>query len=194
MPSLTQHREEYEGDLRGLSQLYAYDANKAADHCPVVCSVWEYLKAIGATEGIVDSRVHMLFPGMYPAIPGWHMDEVHRDEHGILRPDLTKPKVHYLLVLDQGTGSLPIFGNLQDNSLIRPGMRYSDLKGKVLPSYQAEPEKLYRFEWHDIHRATPAKGKGWRYFLRITLDSERSPLNEIRTQTQVYLTDENKGW
>lgn len=37
---------------------------------------------------VVDTRVHMLMPGMVPAIPGWHCDNVPRGESG--QPDLTK--------------------------------------------------------------------------------------------------------
>ena len=31
---------------------------------------------------IIDTRVHMLMPGMYPAIPGWHLDHTPRAENG----------------------------------------------------------------------------------------------------------------
>ena len=30
---------------------------------------------------VIDTRVHMLMPGFYPAIPGWHCDATPRTEH-----------------------------------------------------------------------------------------------------------------
>lgn len=70
----------------------------------------------------VDSRVHLLFPGMYPCIPGWHCDDFYRPEptvadelavgsprqvghriRGIPQPMLSRveaeaPAIHYAVV------------------------------------------------------------------------------------------------
>ena len=41
------------------------------------------LDANGIDRGvIIDSRSHMLMPGFYPCIPGWHLDELARGEDG----------------------------------------------------------------------------------------------------------------
>lgn len=76
----------------------------------------------------VDSRVHLLFPGMYPCIPGWHCDDFYRPEptvadepgmgpprqvgyriRGIAQPRLSRveaeaPAIHYAVVY--GSSSL----------------------------------------------------------------------------------------
>lgn len=47
----------------------------------------------------------------------------------------------------------------------------------------------------DYHRAIPATGSGWRFFLRASVNTlTRGPLNEIRNQVQVYLPSEHLGW
>ncbi len=35
-----------------------------------------FLNALDWEDCLIDSRVHMLMPGMYPCIPGWHHDDV----------------------------------------------------------------------------------------------------------------------
>lgn len=52
---------------------------------------------------------------------------------------------------------------------------------------------LMRMDWQTLHRASPATKRGWRWFARAT---RRVPnyLNEVRTQTQVYLSTLNQGW
>lgn len=44
------------------------------------------------------------------------------------------------------------------------------------------------------HRGRPANKQGWRHFLRVTGSNHYTPVNELRTQTQVYLLDEGAGW
>lgn len=45
---------------------------------PITKSFIDNLPEEWKTNSVFDSRVHMLMPGWYPAIPGWHHDDVPR--------------------------------------------------------------------------------------------------------------------
>src|SRR5262245_43743261 len=58
---------------------------------------------------VIDSRVHMLMPGWYPCIPGWHLDDVPRTRSDG-QPEHRCPAYraeHILCVV--GDASLPLF-------------------------------------------------------------------------------------
>lgn len=169
---------------------------------------------------LVDTRSHMLKPGWFPAIPGWHCDEVPRGKDGQPNIDLIpgcledRPK-HYLIILDAGTCAMTHFltGTRRSGGVI---MEYGSAehllsvdKGSTVwghcDSYirrRMHPEDiepalsghLYEFDQFDFHTATSAKLDGWRWFFRATTKSKRPVANEIRRQVQVYLGNENGGW
>lgn len=65
----------------------------------------------------------------------------------------------------------------------------------AVPVSRVESGKLYEFDARDYHRAIPATGSGWRFFLRASVNTlTKGPLNEIRNQVQVYLPSEHLGW
>lgn len=152
----------------------------------------------------VDTRTHMLMPGMYPCIPGWHCDDFYRPDGG--QPDLNKvlPAKHLGLVLDDGSGS---FTDYLTTPAELPAPEELNTKDPVYGKYNAliegKPElvrksvksgELAVFGPLDFHRGVPATGRGWRFFMRATGSDHREPKNEMRTQTQVYLTDPFYGW
>lgn len=75
---------------------------------------------------IVDSRVHMLMPGWYPAIPGWHLDDIPRlPRTG--QPNHLTPSYeahHMCMIVDMGTGSLTEF---LSGTVALCGMMYSSI-------------------------------------------------------------------
>ncbi|WP_079211868.1 hypothetical protein [Brucella pituitosa] len=177
---------------------------------------------VDRTDLLVDTRSHMLKPGWFPAIPGWHCDEVPRGKDG--QPDLSlipeDPKDrpnHYLIVLDAGTCAMTHFYPTSDRNLRGDGIIWEGMK---LHKEDANPQStvwghcdrlirkwafpceieptlsghLYEFDQFDFHTATSAKLDGWRWFFRATTKSKRPVANEIRRQVQVYLGNENGGW
>ena len=161
----------------------------------------------GKIRPIVDTRVQLLFPGMYPEIPGWHCDFVPRmfgqPDLNKLRSRLLKSYRIFSVVISshqdgvsnpcyiRGTirGTFthihPIWGqlNLQINKLID--------ENPVSTHIQIDREIIMHTA-STIHRTAVAHNKGWMYSFRLALvDLEAQ--NEIRTQVQVY-SDPNIGY
>lgn len=167
---------------------------------------WEFLAragvACGGGEWVIDSRVHMLMPGWYPCIPGWHHDDVPR-ETPTGQPDYEHPAYlseHVMAVVDCGTGSFTEY--VDEAVLVSPVP-----EGKVVyREWDAELRRLrprtrfvengeiLSFRWSDFHRGTAAVGTGWRFFIRATRNTKRPILNELRHQVQVYMPELTAGW
>ena len=176
---------------------------------------------VDRTDLLVDTRSHMLKPGWFPAIPGWHCDEVPRGKDG--QPDIDlipgcledRPK-HFLIVLDAGTCAMTHFLSKDFDDDPAAVIR-SACSGDLSNTYKTDtvwgrcdkhirawafPDEiepalsghLYEFDQFDFHTATSAKLDGWRWFFRATTKSKRPVANEIRRQVQVYLGNENGGW
>jgi hypothetical protein len=159
------------------------------------------------TDYIIDSRSHMLKPGWYPGIPGWHLDDVPRDGNG--KPMLEQSRTsHYTIVVDaydQPTGSLTEFILPEElpplpadhdpalfNSLWH--CHSSMIEAIDPPTYSVQSGIPFRFGPQDYHRATKATGSGWRWFIRASYYCPRPAINELRTQVQVYLSPLETGW
>lgn len=153
---------------------------------------------------VIDTRVHKLRPGWFPASPGWHLDAIERDSDG--QPDLTAPRVdyHLLSIVDCGTGSTTEFlasGAVPDLPVSAPeGHSLWDVHDRRI-NQLGRPETcsmsshaLYRMHPDAYHRARPATGSGWRYFFRATVGSPRPPANEIHQQSNVYVLVGQTGW
>lgn len=152
----------------------------------------------------VDTKVHMLMRGWHACIPGWHCDDFHRPGGG--QPDLAGIRAawaeHALVVV--GPTALPEFA-VEPLTLPSP----ADLPVDGRPVYAlyherieaARPRRarpasgqLVRFSCLDFHRGVPAEQPGWRLFVRVTASDHHVPWNEVRTQTQVYLTEPFEQW
>jgi hypothetical protein len=159
----------------------------------------------------LDTRSHMLMRGWYPAIPGWHHDDIDRAENG--QPDYDRAprndgRLMYTVVVDasdQPTGCMTEFLARGERVSVpwpvpedRPVYSYWDahIENECrAPRANLEDGVITVFDQGDFHRAMPAKATGWRWFARLTINpGPRGAPAKIRRQAQVYLPVTNKGW
>lgn len=151
----------------------------------------------------IDTKSVMLMPGMYPCIGGWHCDDVPRNED-TGQPDISQivshDHIHFLVHLASNENldcpteflTSPFQGELDPNAV------WQSLDAKLEDPRYIRTTQLFghgevaMFRRHSVHRGTPAKGKGWRYFFRLSFTS-RKVTPTIRKQVQVY-TDISAGW
>ena len=153
---------------------------------------------------IFDSRVHMLMPGWYPCIPGYHHDDVPRSTvNG--QPNYDEPEYHaqHCMGLINGDICPTVFAvGSAVFELPNEGPIYkkwhSDvekyIKKKVLREVKAPSGKLIHFNSRSFHQGTAAIANGWRWFGRISWETKRPVTNEIRRQVQVYMSNLTEGW
>lgn len=164
----------------------------------------------GGDSIIVDSRTHMLMKGWYPCIPGWHHDDVPRkglyDQPNYIDPEYVAE--HAMAIVDCGTGSLTEFwtGEATLELPDDPSSTIYDVWNKKLNSITrmtpttwrgpgiVDNLGVYTFSSDDFHRGMPAKANGWRWFIRASWKTKRKVHNEIRKQTQVYMSALEAGW
>jgi len=164
---------------------------------------------------VLDSRVHMLMPGWYPAIPGWHHDDVPRPNQSKAahfgaagQPDYVTPAYHslHMLALVGAPVSITEFaiGNLTLPAVYEGEITYGKWSPKVeeaivqrrLSRWTPRMGDMVSFDAHSFHRSVPSIGSGWRWFCRVSRNTLRTDTitNELRTQVQVYIGDPEKGW
>lgn len=164
---------------------------------------------------VFDSRIHMLMPGWYPAIPGFHHDDVPRPpipvgQHFVTsgQPDYDNPRYHSKHILGLvnagicptefalGTCTMP---EIPDGELIyrrwHEEVKLLLDKGE-LELYKVPDRMLIEFDWQAFHQGTKAIGNGWRWFGRLSWNTDRvfNITNEIRQQVQVYMEFPMEGW
>lgn len=150
---------------------------------------------------VIDTRVHMLMPGMFPAIGGWHCDAVPRP--GGLYGDQPNPELydervtHCVVTFSPGETSRTEFLLEPITAELRPGSRvWSTVHEQVVAqprlTQKIEHNSFISFDQGTLHRATAASAPGWRFFFRASLYSSK-PQNQIRRQVQVYMP-EGLGW
>ena len=126
-----------------------------------------------------DSRVHMLMPGWFPAIPGWHHDDVPR-------PEIPTGQ-HFTM------SAIP-----EDELIYRNWHQEVErlIKEGTLTKELTNNGELVYFDWQSFHTGTKAVSNGWRWFGRVTRNSDRvnKTTNEIRVNCQVYLEFPMEGW
>jgi len=158
-----------------------------------------------------DSRVHMLMPGWFPCIPGWHHDDVPRSRSDG-QPNYDNPefKSKHILALVNGDICPTEFAvgqaDYPDVPLFSKSPIYKvwhecveeDIREGTLERVQAPSNRLLHFDWQTFHQGTRAVKRGWRWFGRLTWDAGyeqgRPHHNEIRRQVQVYLENPMEGW
>lgn len=146
----------------------------------------------------------MLKPTMSPCIGGWHCDDFYRDEFTkqplLKNIDEVCPQVHYICTI--GNTSLPEFFVSDLTTKIDPNNVYGSLQKatgiveedlETWDIYQPKSGEIVKIGPSAIHRGIAADKTGWRLFMRLTYSQHRFPKNEVRTQTQVYLTNMD-GW
>lgn len=164
---------------------------------------------------VFDSRVHMLMPGWYPAIPGYHHDDVPRPDipvgqHFLTagQPDYDNPRYLSEHILGLVNASVCpthfavgecVMKEVPEGELIyrQWHQEVEDLleKGelKLIP---APDRTLVYFDWQSFHTGSKAVANGWRWFGRVSRNTDRvhKISNEIRRNAQVYLEFPMEGW
>lgn len=158
-----------------------------------------------ARPWMIDSRVHMLKAGWYPAIPGWHLDSIPRSKTN-RQPDFaidTSGLECVTAIIGGGSATEFLEPGSTINLHCRDGKRWAEFSREINSSIldgEIRTKKLdfgavVVFGPNDFHRASPSTGDAWRCFFRAT----RSPWirpeqGKIRKQTQVYLHELEAGW
>lgn len=163
----------------------------------------------------VEVKVHNLFTGFSPAIPGWHTDGVPRipvgagaDEWNVdwgepsiqLQLDeAIRPHRYHLLIFGRN-GSCTNF--MKDPIEFKVPDRPTDQLYSII-NQQAErmlPDEIrtvngevWEFDWWNLHRAEPANLREWRFLIRAVESDYYPPRTDLRdvlrTNNQVYLKD-----
>jgi len=164
---------------------------------------------------VFDSRVHMLMPGWYPSIPGYHHDDAPRPlipvgQHFITagQPDYENPryKAEHIMALVNaqicptkfiiGECKMPA---IPDGELIYRNWHLEVMeliKNNKIEVFKCPDKQLVYFNWQCFHTGDKALLNGWRWFGRVSRNTDRLNriTNEIRTQVQVYLEFPMEGW
>lgn len=169
----------------------------------------------GWDDCIIDSRSHMLMNGWYPAIPGYHHDDVPRPKapegsHFLSagQPDYDNPAYYSEHLMGLVNAHICptdfIIGKCRMTAVPEGELIYRQWHNELLrlladgevDIYKAESGKYIYFDWRTFHQAVPAVSSGWRWFIRLTRNSDtvKNPQNEIRKQVQVYLEFPMEGW
>lgn len=175
-----------------------------------VSRAMNYLDQIGVdwneANAFLDSRVHMLMPGWWPCIPGWHHDDVERSTPSGQPNYRTASYRPEFLMGIVGSADCPTEFAVGRFSLPDPEdcdvvykhwHQHVDLQ---IASFgqrrlRVEPNRLYRFNDRDFHQGTQCTNTGWRWFGRITLGNPTvKPANEIRRNANVYMEYPMEGW
>ncbi len=157
-----------------------------------------------------DSRVHMLMPGWFPCIPGWHHDDVPRSRSdGQPNYDNPEYEAKHILALVNGDICPTEFAvgeaSYPDVPLYSgPIYKYwheeveSDIRDGVMKRVPVPSNRLIHFDYHSFHQGTRAVKRGWRWFGRLSwnagYESGRPHHNEIRRQVNVYMDNPMEGW
>ena len=156
---------------------------------------------------VFDSRVHMLMPGWYPCIPGWHHDDVPRSNKG--QPNYKTPEYfakHYMGLVNGDICPTKFIDDplVEVSKVIDGDLVYkkwhkeieTQIKEGDLKPVIAKSNKIISFDADTFHAGDKAISNGWRWFGRISIQTDRvnNITNEIRKQVQVYLEFPMEGW
>lgn len=154
---------------------------------------------------IIDSRVHMLMPGWFPCIPGFHHDDVPR-ERTDGQPEYNNPSYRskHAMVLYNGDtcptefaiGKADFKGVPLNETIYKQWHLEvtNKIKANLLKSVLAPSDQIIIFDDRTWHQGTQAVKDGWRLFIRASWNTNRKATNEIRKQVQVYLQNPMEGW
>jgi len=183
---------------------------------PITQSFIDELPSSWKREKLVfDSRVHMLMPGWFPAIPGFHHDDVPRPEIPVGQhfatagqPDYDSPRYrseHIMGLVNADVAPTHfaigecVMPEITDGELIY--RRWHTEVERLLAegemtSRSAPDRRLIYFDCEAFHQGVKATGSGWRWFGRVSRNTDRvnKITNEIRQQAQVYLEFPMEGW
>lgn len=166
-------------------------------------------------EVVIDTRIHMLMPGWYPAIPGYHHDDVPRPDipagqHFLTagQPDYDNPRYlseHIIGLVNAdvcpthfATGRAT-FSEVPEGKTIYKHWHPEVLRhieDGSLKQWEAPDRTLLQFNHATWHTGSKAVKNGWRWFGRVSRNTDRVKkiTNEIRVNAQVYLEFPMEGW
>lgn len=164
---------------------------------------------------VIDTRIHMLMPGWYPAIPGYHHDDVPRPDipagqHFLTagQPDYDTPRYlseHIIGLVNAdvcpthfATGRAT-FSEVPEGKTIYKHWHPEVLRhieDGNLKQWEAPDRTLLQFNHATWHTGSKAVKNGWRWFGRVSRNTDRVKkiTNEIRVNAQVYLEFPMEGW
>lgn len=112
---------------------------------------------------IVDVKFHDLEEGMYPCLPGWHMDCTLNPWHE------SKPEVHHIYVVGATCRTRFL---AEDFVLHFPSMVPAQIKTAMNAvehkSWKVDEGKVYRYDRFGLHAPSVAESTGKRLLIRIT--------------------------
>ena len=198
-----------EEDIRKEPMFYRADAAFAYEHGGPITR--RFLTNLPSDWGnipvTIDSRVHMLMPGWFPCIPGMHHDDIPRTRiDGQPNYEQLDYSADHIMGLVNGEVTPTEFAVGEIDLEIPPvgSLVYREWHPKimqaidegVLQSVKAESYKYIQFDNFAFHQGTKAVGSGWRWFIRVSRNTERARdcKNEIRKQVQVYMENPMEGW
>jgi len=127
----------------------------------------------------IDVRIHRLYPGNYPAYPGWHCDAQYRETYfGQPRPNHTALSDHLICTVATESGisntefiakevAIDLACNEADANYwanVDVAMQEQDVQTWLMPDGD-----LTRFDCWTLHRCQPAQKRGWRLFFRMAM-------------------------
>lgn len=156
----------------------------------------------------VDVRIHRLYPGDYPAYPGWHCDGEFRETY-FSQPDMDRTPVSRHLIATastcvEGVSNTQFLAEPFEVALTPPSQEIT-LWGQVHRALEQKQTKnvfdtrdgqLMSFDSWTLHRAMPTKVRGWRLFFRMAMwhKPNLGAGGMISRQEQVYKMAEGSGW
>lgn len=163
---------------------------------------------------VIDSRVHMLMPGWYPCIPGWHHDDVPRTRSdGQPNYDVGQCRSQHIVALVNGDICPTAFALGSADFEVPPlgsvvyGKWHDVVEAKIaageLHRQSIESNRLVMIDDRTWHTGTKAVRNGWRFFIRASryfspsgdiIPRGNPRTNELRRQVQVYLENPTAGW
>lgn len=206
-------------DIKNEPMLFNCDHDAAADKGGALTNEFLHLLPADWQQSplIIDSRSHMLMPGWYPCIPGWHHDDVPRTRaDGQPNYAMGQMRAEHVMALVSSNDE-PFCQTefaLGDAAFVEPPQGtvlyeqwHKDvellLTNNVLQRVEAPLRRLIKFDDRTWHRGTAAKANGWRWFIRATryrdqhgrvITRPTPSANEIRAQSQIYMSATNAGW
>lgn len=150
-------------------------------------------------NAVFDSRVHMLMPGWYPAIPGYHHDDVPRSpispgQHFLTagQPDYDNTRYYAEHLMGLVNGEICptefVIGKCAMRPVPEGELIYRQWHKEIeflidngeVKTWLAPSGALIKFDWQTFHTGTKAIGSGWRWFCRLTSVSAReSPQSSL---------------
>lgn len=154
----------------------------------------------------IDVRVHRLYPGDFPAVPGWHCDgEFRADYHA--QPDLTKLSQHSHLIASvsthpQGVSLTELVSedlsiDVTDSNDAGVWQQVHETVESLKPqTVSVKDGNLSKIGAMTLHRATATQHRGWRLFVRASMWHKPYVSGEgsLARQEFVYRLSESKGW